>query len=205
MERTLDELIRVKRVARKLAISSTGPLSGKSTLAKHLEKEYGFVRVNHALTLVEDFVETYNIGAVAKITVEDVYADKECWRPMLQAHGYWAGFHNPELAGMWVMRTLAPWLSDQSRDVVFEPIRSEEQAEVLRDMGFTLVQLDIPGVERCKRARALGLDCDQIQASVDLHPELERGIAKPVITILFSLPVDTLARMVLRDMGLVVH
>src|SRR5258708_13876654 len=84
----------------------------------------------------------------------DVRADKETWRQALQIHGYNIGYHNPAHMTYWLERTLDSWLRGPSdRDVVIEPIRSEEQASVLRGMGFVFLPLELP--EDIRRRRSL--------------------------------------------------
>lgn len=189
-------------VQRKIALTSSGPLSGKSTLARHLEQEYGFVRADHSRSIVESFVKDWNATEPllsGPITVEEVYRDKETWRPLLQEWGFIAGFNDPRKAGRWVKYTLSEWLRTPDRDVVFDSLRGETQAQVLREMGFTLVQLSIPSNERCRRAMALDKNCEDIRHAMRMHPELEEGIDHPDIRLIALVPVDVLARMLLQQ------
>ena len=189
-------------VPRRIALTSTGVLTGKSTLAKYLEREYGFMRVDHSRTLVEDFVWEYNISWVStNLTVEDVYADKECWRPELQAWGNKVGYNDPGRAEWWIKETLREWYQyPEARDVVFDSFRGERQAQILKEMGFVLVQLHIPEDLRRQRAAALGIPYDKIVRNMDNLPELERGIKKPDVWLMANMPVPKIAQVLLRDM-----
>lgn len=191
-----------RNMPRKIALNSTGPLSGKTALAKELEQAHGFFRVDHSRTLVENFVWEYNISWVStNLTVEDVYADKECWRPQLQAWGNKVGYNDPAKSEYWIRATLHEWLRDDEMqgDVVFDSFRGEEQAEVLRRMGFTLVQLHIPENIRQYRAAVIGMPYNKILENMDRRPEIERGIKKPDVMLVATMPVPNIARFLLGD------
>lgn len=180
----------------KLALTSSGPLSGKSTLAKYLESEHGFIRADHSRTLVQSFVDTWNnTHDCMDITVEEVYAEKEEWRQALQQHSLEVGFSDPGHAVYWTKRTLKEWLSYKpQRNVVFDSFRGELQAQTMRDLGFMVVQLQITEEEREYRAIQLGKDYTKIKAAMDARPDLEKGIAKPDLTLNSELPLDVQAR-----------
>jgi hypothetical protein len=172
-------------MVQKIALTSTGPMSGKSTLAKFLAREYGFYVADHSLSLVKSFVGWYNqqlmkSGGKEFITVETVYQDKERWRKSLQEHGYRIGFNAPGQAGTWIQYTLDGWYYRQG-DVVFDSFRGEEQAHVLKDMGFILVQIEIPESVRELRYTELGRheEYERSLSARKAHPEIEDGIAQP--------------------------
>jgi|SRR5229473_3745300 len=176
----------------KLAITSSGPLSGKTTLAKYLEAEHGFIRADHSRTLVEWFVQTWNdpLPHIAQITVEQVYQDKETYRPLLQQYGDMIGFNDPGRAAHWILRTINRTISLDERGVVFDSFRGEKQAQVLRDLGFTLVQLEISETERKYRAGLMGKDYFTILAAMEARPDLELGIDNPDIRLDGSIPLQ---------------
>jgi hypothetical protein len=177
----------------KLALCSTGPMSGKSTLAKYLEANYGFIRADHSRTLVEDYAKW-----LAPLTADEVYANKELYRRALQQHGYDAGFNDGSRMVYWVKRTLSEWLSFKpQRNVVFDSFRGEVQAQVMRDMGFEIVQLSISEDARQVRADELGRDYEQIVISMFKRPELELGVKNPDITLNAELPVEVLAKVLI--------
>ena len=189
--------------ARRIAITSTGPLSGKSTLAKYLVREFGFIRADHSRSLVEDFVRDYNAynpNVSSNLTVEDVYADKECWRPQLQAFGYRMGYNDEYGARKFIERTLDRAGATPDTDVVYDPFRGELQGSVLKSMGFVLVQLHIPEDLRRERAASLGMPYDKIIESMDRHPKLERGIKEPDVWLMANMPVPKIAQVLIRDM-----
>lgn len=187
-------------MVRKIALTSTGPYSGKTTLARHLEKEYGFMVASHSLSVVRSYVQEWNsFNDSPPLTIEQVYAHKENHRRALQEHGDKMGFNDPAKAGYWIEQTLAEWLRYPPHDVVFDPIRGEKQAQAIRKLGFTIVQLTVTGEERCRRAQELGRDCDQIRHSMRMRPDLEEGIAEPDISVMSALPVHLLARILLNE------
>src|SRR5260221_11009250 len=96
----------------KIALTSRSPLSGKTTLARFLESEYGFVYAGHSLALLHDFVANWNnpiSDPSEMISVEQVYREKEQWRPQLQTYGYQVGYNDPGKSPHWINRTLADW------------------------------------------------------------------------------------------------
>src|SRR5258708_2202876 len=187
----------------KIALCSSGPMSGKSTLARHLESVYGFVRADHSRTLVASFVENWDnpiSDPSEMISVEQVYREKEIWRPLLQTYGYQIGFNDHDKALHWIRRTLGDWqLAGGKQDVVFDSFRGELQAGILRSMGFTLVQLEIDEAERMYRAQADGVDYERMLQAMKMHPELEGGIARPDLRLNGGLPVNFLAWALLKD------
>lgn len=185
--------------ARLFALTSNGPYSGKTTLAKHLEREYGFLVASHSRSLVELYVADWNrVDPNHRLTVEQVYTDKERHRPTLQAFGYTIGFNDPHKAEQWVRYTLREWLQTPQQDVVFDPARGEVQAQVLQDMGFKIVQLEISDDERCRRASLLGKDCSAVMLAINQRPELERGVKHPDISLNAELPVEVLGRILVQ-------
>lgn len=180
-------------MSRKLALTSNGPLSGKSTLAAHLRDKYGFVVASHSLSVVRSFAE------LKGVSVDFVYEHKEQFRQDLQQHGYDVGFNDPERAEYWILRTLSDWYKTwPEKDVVFDPIRGEGQAETIRGMGFTLVQIWISDAERLRRAEAIGRDYGKIAASMNAHPELERGIKHPDVRLNGELSTEVLGRILMH-------
>jgi hypothetical protein len=177
----------------KFALCSTGPMSGKSTLARYLRDEYGFMYADHSRTLVEDYAKW-----LAPLTVGEVYANKEHYRQELQQHGYDVGFNDESRMVYWAKYTLTEWLRlKPQRNVVFDSVRGEGQAQVLRDMGFEIVQLEISEDARQMRADEIGRDYEQIVISMFRQPELELGIARPDITLNAELPVEVLGKILI--------
>ncbi len=186
----------------KLAISSSGPLSGKTTLAKYLQTEYNFIRADHSQTLVEVFVFDWNLKLMTedpqRITVANVYANKDEFRPMLQKFGDDQGYNSGVGMERFIKRTLQEWLRHKPElDVVYDSIRSEGQAKVLKDMGFTLVQLEISEDLRRQRAAERGMDYDKIKAAMDARPDLERGIARPDVTLVDQTDLEVMSKVLM--------
>jgi hypothetical protein len=173
----------------KIALASTGPLSGKSTLSRELVTKHGFKRADHSRTVVSSFVAWYNSAIkrepwLTPINEEMVYGDKERYRRGLQEHATLIGFDDPRRAGMWVETTLQQagydWRFDDV-NIVFEPVRGKAQADALHDLGFTVVQLEISEATREYRAHLMGKSYEQIKSSMQARPEVECGIPNPDI------------------------
>lgn len=180
----------------KIALVSTGPLSGKSTLAEYLKAHCNFQIACHVCTLVNSYVEQENNARLQQsirvgtqqfipgsaamslplLSASDVFANKEHFRQALQDHALAVGFHDPKMTGYWIERTLARTLVQQGQGVVFDPIRGSVQAKYLHDAGWTIVQLQISENERARRAAAMGKDYDQIWQAMQRHPDIEGGV-----------------------------
>src|SRR5579885_328623 len=94
-------------MARKFALTSNGPLSGKTTLATHLRDAYGFVIASHSRSLVRSFAEKWNEeGDAPSISMDYVYQHKEQYRRQLQVHGDEVGFNDPDKAEYCMRYTL---------------------------------------------------------------------------------------------------
>ena len=189
----------------KFALTSTGVLSGKSTLANYLEASHGFIKAEFSRALAEMFVEHWNApmphetGIGLRLTVEQLYAEKDTYRPLLQQFGDWIGYNDPTRAEQWVLRALngVGWL-DAKVGVIFDSFRGEKQAQVLRDLGFTLVQLEISETERKYRAGLMGKDYFAILAAMEARPDLELGIHNPDIRLDGSMPTHIQVQILLQ-------
>ena len=186
-------------MTRRFALTGS-PLVGKSTLARHLRDTYNFMLADHSRTVVEAFVYDYNsYPPLDFLTVEAVYKDKEKWRPYLQAFSIASGFSDDDRALFWTKMTLAEWLTTSpAHDVVFDPFRGEVQAQVMRDLGFELVQIEITPELRCARARLLEYNCVELERAINAYPEIETGIKNPDITLNGALTVDELGRILMH-------
>lgn len=186
---------------KRIALTSTGPLSGKTTLARYLHEHYGYVWANHSQTLVELFVDWWNRDKnKSQITVASLLANKEYWRPYLQTFGNEQGFNTDYDSARRYMEYTLDKVGARNTDkpVVYEPFRGELQGQVLRDLGFFLVQIKIPENVRQNRARGMGVDYSQVKASMDKAPELELGIRHPHMLLNGALTTDMMARMIVN-------
>lgn len=191
----------------KFALTSTGPLSSKTTLAKYLEANHGFILAEFSRALAEMFVEQWNAPLPHEteiglhLTLDQLYKEKEAYRPLLQKFGDWIGYNDPDKAEQWVLRSLngAGFEFNGGRSVVFDSFRGEQQAQVLRGLGFTLVQLEISETERRYRAGLLGKSYPAILDAMDARPDLELGIADPDIRLRGEVPTELQARILLND------
>lgn len=194
----------------RIALSSTGPLSGKSSLAAALHNLYGYHIADHSRTIAQDMVDDLRAGHdnYDHLTIQEVYANKEKWRPALQYHASEVMLLNtPGGAMFWTLYTLQQVTAaasaalclvgrssnitlDTDVPIVYDPFRGEAQAEVMRKLGFTIVQLHIPEEVRMERAG------DRYQAIADsMNSTLvaERGICDPDIILHATVPPHILA------------
>ena len=186
---------------KRIALSSTGPLSGKTTLARYLHEKHGYIWANHSQTLVELYVEDWNKDKnKSQLTVESVLANKEYWRPSLQDFGNRWGFNTRYDAARGYMEYTLSLVGalDTDQPVIYEPFRGELQGQVLRDLGFFLVQIHIPEDVRQGRARGLRVDYSLVKASMDKAPELELGIRHPHMLLNGTLTTDMMARILVN-------
>lgn len=171
---------------KRIALVSTGPLSGKTTLANYLQARYRFGIACHICTLVESFVEYENNTKYPyhELSVPEVFANKEFYRAALQDHALRVGFHSDDMLAYWIERTIAKaraqfdssTLLSNDYGMVFDPIRGEKQAKYLHDSGWTIVQLQISENERARRAGEMGKSYEMIWDAMQRHPDIEGGV-----------------------------
>lgn len=176
----------------KLVALSGSPYSGKTTLARELERR-GYVLLNFT-----DLLKTYAVEAVKpffpELTVEDIAGDKAYWRPFLQAYGAVIGFDtNPHFVNLSLMDW---WKLGANVPAVFDNVRFDEQWEVLQPYGFELFHLSVPWEVQKKRARAAGVDGWTLRRI--LKHEAENGLSVPAVHLDGTMPVSELADLVER-------
>lgn len=149
-----------------LRLALHGPkLSGKSTLAIELEAR-GFQRLNFTDLIKELFCAWADLWGVS-ITVEDIYADKEAYRPDLIAFANAAGFDD----GFGV-EMLIDQIDPNATGVVFDNVRTEAQWKLLKAAGFTLVRLTTEERFRVARAMTLCISREDFLATADSFTEM---------------------------------
>lgn len=131
-------------------IALTGaPCSGKTTVARELERR-GYLFIDFC-----DIIKVEAARALTAIgvptTVEQVRADKDRYRPLLQALSEVIGFNDDP---NYVYRALWEYgfAGCAGRLAVFDNVRTPEQFEVLKGSGFHLVRLYAPFETRADRA-----------------------------------------------------
>lgn len=179
---------------RRIALSSTGPLSGKTTLANYLAMHHNFVHAKHNETLYVEYLLRYNERHEGQqLTIRDMLLQKEAHRQALQETGIQCGFDQPERSLYWVLKTLNSatrhW---EFSPVVFDNIRGEAQAGHLRDLGFVIVQITIPESVRLHRSGSEERYL-KLRENMGAHPDIEYGIVRPDIILPGDQPVARLA------------
>lgn len=152
-------------------VALTGPIySGKTSLAVELEGR-GYMRV-----MFNDLLKAYAATGLSSCGVptslHDILTNKAKYRAFLQELGDLIGFNNnPEH----VHKALFSWVIAGRPPCVFDNVRTDEQADVVRSLGFQIVRLDLPSTVQIERAGALGVRWDVLQSQL-IHP-IERGIS----------------------------
>lgn len=135
----------------KLALN--GPLlSGKTELARQLERRgFSFVDFTGHIKVLAA-IALSSIGL--QVERRDIEANKEQYRPFLIALATLAGIDDGNYVRMLV--------DDERNDIVFDNVRTPEQWAILKEMGFVLVKLAVPYDVLVDRARARGLNAQQL-------------------------------------------
>lgn len=121
-------------------------MTGKTTLAKELESR-GYQLLNYTDVLKEVASEMlHTVGH--HVTVADINQNKERYRPYLQSVGalldFNGGYGIPELMTTW----------DGTSPVVFDNVRYDAQADILREYGFSIVELWLDNSVRKQRSQS---------------------------------------------------
>lgn len=150
-------------------VALTGPIySGKTSLAEELEGR-GYMRVQF-----NDLLKSYAARALIKCGVtthlSDILTNKTKYRAFLQELGELIGFNDQH---KYVHEALARWVIAGQPPCVFDNVRTDEQADTVRSLGFQIVRLDIPIMEQENRALDLGVAPSALQSHLR-HP-IERG------------------------------
>lgn len=131
-----------------LRLALTGGLfSGKTTLADALVERSGFQKIDYTGLLKTFVVEALKAIGV-EVTIEDILANKEKYRPLIIELGHVIGFDD----GYGIDEILAALEDDKS--YVFDNCRFDAQYEKLVEAGFILVRITTP--MRVRLARAMG-------------------------------------------------
>lgn len=115
-----------------------GPIgSGKSTLAKALGRDHMVIGFGDLLKRKASLA----LAAEVYVTVRMMHENKERYRAFLQNYGDLIGFNdNPRF----LREALWEWDKLGAPDCVFDCVRSVQQAEFLRAIGFKVVYLQGP-------------------------------------------------------------
>lgn len=151
-------------------IALTGQIaSGKTAVAKALEAQ-GYLLISYT-DLLKEYTVRALAGAGVHVTLDDILADKERYRGLIQELGTVIGFDE---GGKFVNEALAEWVTLGKPKAVFDNVRTESQAASVEDHGFTLVQLKAHSGTRTHRLRAAGKDPAHV-LDRERHP-IEAGL-----------------------------
>lgn len=114
-----------------------GAGTGKTTLARALQKE-GYQLINFTDRLKEELLRAlYHVDV--HITLDQLKENKEKYRPLLQEFGSVIGYDTcPEF----IYDALNQWAVTGKGRCVFDNVRTKDQWETLKELGFTLVRLE---------------------------------------------------------------
>lgn len=181
-----------------MIVGFTGKLrSGKSTAAMYLIENRDYKLASFAKPLKAALVEAVNrevmdawtpeqsaafFGGTASFkelglfTVEDLNANKEVWRPMLQAFG--TGVRNLVDWDHWVNKAVDELSPDY--DYVFDDVRFLNEAQAIKSRGGLIVRLEAPIEARAYRA---GQSVSELLAVSDHPSETEQDLIAADATI----------------------
>jgi dephospho-CoA kinase len=146
-----------------LRLALTGGLmSGKSSLARYLVNEHGFHYVNYT-DLIKEFASVALAEVGMQVSVADIHADKERYRPFLIALATLLDFDHG-----YGIDEIVKLLDAQKADkVVFDNCRFDPQFEKLQAAGFRLVRITTPYTVRLARGLEKGMTKDAFDALVN--------------------------------------
>lgn len=155
--------------------------SGKTTIARYMAEEHGWLHIDYTGLLKSWLVEAVNDCREQRdFTLEELVESKEKYRHLLQQWGELVGFDN----GNGVEESLIPMLNEPKRHIIFDNVRFQAQFDILDDYGFVLGRL-----ETVRRAYS--------PAEADGHPA-EHQVLRPDIIINADRTVDEIALVLLR-------
>jgi adenylate kinase family enzyme len=148
-------------------VLSGPPYAGKSTICRTLVKRYGFGIIDFGTFLKRLAAKALTDAAGDPITVEDIVENKARYRTFLQEFATHIGFNDNT---RFIQQAIANCSSYSARKV-FDCVRTVEQAEFVRGLGYKLVAVSISPQLQARRS-ALSLEkIEEIMAS-----PLERGV-----------------------------
>jgi hypothetical protein len=131
-----------------------GIYSGKTTLARYLQEYHGYYLINFTDVLKRRAVCALTACGVP-VTLEDILSKKSLYRGLLQELGGVIGFNDDP---RFVDEACEGWVrAGCPDDVVFDNVRTPEQWDILRGIGFTLVEIEISLEEQVQRAECAGV------------------------------------------------
>lgn len=157
-----------------MRVALTGPaLSGKTSLAKALS-DAGWTHLNftdeikRVAAVALTAIDREYFGYTEAVTVEDIKRNKAEYRPLLQILGTLLGFDQGLMVEA-LVESLGP-----RELVVFDNVRTEDQAAILRDYGFVIVKIDCPDYLLVERLRESGADTAEHEQA--MQHAVEHGV-----------------------------
>lgn len=129
--------------------------SGKTTLARALEDEFGFARVSMAANMKNIVKEVYGVtdkAALVDVRTQDNQLHQITVRELLQSFGEAAKGHDLHF---WLRWFLADTQFMDGIPLVMDDARLRFEADALRERGWFLVRLEVPDAVRTERHERL--------------------------------------------------
>lgn len=158
-------------------IALTGRIAtGKTAVAQELLTR-GYLLVS-LTDLLKEIVAHALSSVSVPTTLNDILADKERYRALIQEFGTVIGF---DQGGVFLSSALEVWRESGWRNCVIDNVRTDEQAEQAARAGFHVVRLVAHREERVRRLLADGKNPDSVLAREAHH--IESGIADHLVDI----------------------
>lgn len=153
--------------------------AGVTTLAHNLEAHYGWTHLNYSDTLKHYLALflTEHKGGDADDWFRYILANKDFYRAILQEMGTVFGYDN----GFGLDRLINEWTAAGAHEpVVVEKLRTNQQAGILRQLGFFIVEVQISHDTQYARAKQLGISVEELKKKLE-HPIEQTTIVPDII------------------------
>lgn len=164
-------------------IALTGHIAtGKTAVAKALQAK-GYILVSYT-DYLKEIVAAALTSVGIRTSLDDILAEKERYRALIQAFGSVIGFDSgvPYLDDALYR---SGWVNARvDARVVLDNVRTDDQAKIAEQYGFTVVELTASHPTRAARLQDAGKDTNAV-FSTETHP-IESGLSDEMVDMRIS-------------------